>query len=203
MTDDKNRADMTDEQLDEFEYLGCSSGTSTPPMVRNAILQAVAEIRRHRAAQTANEEQACEVGERDAAVDHETELHHLRAVVAVIMAAEAWLDDPCKGLGSHREIDLALAVKAYRAGHVSSKVRKELDLRSYSTCPACGVPSSVTFTREEERFPYGSAPHTVELTAVVDKGRCSACTFVFTDARAEKAYEKAVQIHLEARKEQL
>lgn len=67
---------------------------------------------------------------------------------------------------------------------------------SHTTCPACDTPSSVTFTREEERFPYGIAPHTVELTALVDKGRCSACAFEFTDWRAEKALDKAVQIHL-------
>lgn len=48
-----------------------------------------------------------------------------------------------------------------------------------TTCPACDAPSSITFTREEERFPYGIAPHTVELTATVDRGRCSACTFEF------------------------
>jgi hypothetical protein len=67
---------------------------------------------------------------------------------------------------------------------------------SHTTCPACDAPSSVTFTREEERFPYGIAPHTVELAALVDKGRCSACAFEFTDWRAEEALDKAVQIHL-------
>lgn len=64
-----------------------------------------------------------------------------------------------------------------------------------TTCPACEAPSSVMFTREEERFPYGGAPHTVELTALVDKGHCSACTFEFTDYRAEEARDKAVQLH--------
>ena len=68
-------------------------------------------------------------------------------------------------------------------------------------CPACGEQSSVTFTREEERFPYGIAPHTVELAAMVDKGRCAACTFEFTDWRAEEARDRAVQIYLAARKE--
>lgn len=65
-------------------------------------------------------------------------------------------------------------------------------------CPACSSPSSVTFTREEEHFPYGVAPDTVELTALVDKGRCSACSFAFTDYRAEKACDAAVQAHLAA-----
>jgi hypothetical protein len=72
----------------------------------------------------------------------------------------------------------------------------------YAACPACDAPSSVSFTREEEYFPYGVAPHTVELTAIVDKGRCSACAFEFTDWRAEEAHNKAVQIYLAARKEQ-
>jgi len=66
-------------------------------------------------------------------------------------------------------------------------------------CPACGE-SSVTFTREEERFSYGVAPHTVELSAMVDKGRCSVCTLELTDWRAEEARGRAVQIHLAAHK---
>jgi len=33
---------------------------------------------------------------------------------AVIELANAWLDDPCKGLGSHREHDLATAVRVLR-----------------------------------------------------------------------------------------
>jgi hypothetical protein len=65
-----------------------------------------------------------------------------------------------------------------------------------TTCPACDAPSSVTFTPEEEHFPYGIAPHTVELTALVDKGSCSACAFEFTDWRAEEALDKAVRTHL-------
>ena len=64
-----------------------------------------------------------------------------------------------------------------------------------TTCPACGAPDSVTFTREEARFPYGVAPQTVELSAIVDKGRCS-CAFEFTDWRAELAHTEAVKIHL-------
>lgn len=35
--------------------------------------------------------------------------------IRVIAAADAWLDDPCKGLGSHREHDLADAVRAHRS----------------------------------------------------------------------------------------
>jgi hypothetical protein len=70
-----------------------------------------------------------------------------------------------------------------------------------TVCPACGEPSSVTFTREEERFPYGIAPHTVELTAMVDKGRGAACTLEFTDGRAEEARDRTVQLYLAARKE--
>lgn len=76
-----------------------------------------------------------------------------------------------------------------------------VDLVPVTTCPACGVPSSVTFTREEERFPYGGAPHTVELTAIVDKGRCAACTLEFTDWRAEEAHDNAVQAYLASSRE--
>jgi len=65
-----------------------------------------------------------------------------------------------------------------------------------TVCPACGESSGITFTREEERFPYGIAPHTVELTAMVDKGRCPACSLEFTDWRAEEARDRAVQIYL-------
>lgn len=67
------------------------------------------------------------------------------------------------------------------------------------TCPACGALASVTFTREEERFPYGIAPHTIDLSAVVDKGRCAACTFEFTDWRAEVARDEAVKTHLKSK----
>ena len=63
-------------------------------------------------------------------------------------------------------------------------------------CPACGAPESVTFTREEEAFPYGVAPNTVNLAVVVDKGHCAACTFEFTDWRAENARDEAVKAHL-------
>lgn len=69
-----------------------------------------------------------------------------------------------------------------------------------ATCPACHE-YSVTFTREEERFLYGIAPHTVGLTAIVDKGRCSECTFEFTGCSAESARDRAVQAHLQACKE--
>jgi C4-type Zn-finger protein len=65
-----------------------------------------------------------------------------------------------------------------------------------TVCPACGEQSSVTFTLEEERFPYGIAPHTVELATMMDKGRCAACTLEFTDWRAEEAHDRAVQIYL-------
>jgi hypothetical protein len=71
----------------------------------------------------------------------------------------------------------------------------ESDMLS-TMCPSCGAVDSVTFTREDESFPYGVAPHTVMLTAVVDKGCCSACTFSFTDWRAEVARDGAVQAHL-------
>jgi hypothetical protein len=72
----------------------------------------------------------------------------------------------------------------------------------WPSCPARAA-SSVTFTREKARFPYGIAPHTVELLAEVDKGRCSACAFEFTDYRAEQARDSAVQAYLAARKEHL
>lgn len=65
-----------------------------------------------------------------------------------------------------------------------------------TTCPDCGEPSSVTFTREEEYFFYGVSPHTIKLTAVVDKGRCAACLFEFTDWRGEEARDRAVQDYL-------
>ena len=65
-----------------------------------------------------------------------------------------------------------------------------------SMCPQCGVADSVTFRHEEEHFPYGVAPHIVDLSAVVDKGRCSACSFEFTDWRAEDARTAAVNTHL-------
>jgi hypothetical protein len=70
-----------------------------------------------------------------------------------------------------------------------------------TTCPSCGALDSVTFTREEERFPYGegAARLPVELTAVVDKGRCSSCTFEFTDWRAEVARDEAVTAHLKSK----
>jgi hypothetical protein len=41
---------LTDDELEAFEYHGCSSGTDTPPLVRNAIVRATQEIRHHRAA---------------------------------------------------------------------------------------------------------------------------------------------------------
>lgn len=69
-----------------------------------------------------------------------------------------------------------------------------------TTCPSCGAPDSVTFTREEETFPYGVAPYTVQLAAVVDKGSCAACTFEFTDRRAEIAHDEAVKLHLSTSK---
>ncbi len=72
--------DLTDAELDGLEYHGCSSGTTASPMVRDAIVRACAEIRRHR----------------------------------------------------HRVTD-------------PDPTRRP--------CPACSAPSSVTFTREEERFP--------------------------------------------------
>jgi hypothetical protein len=38
-----------------------------------------------------------------------------RRMSPVVAAADAWLDDPCKGLGSHREHDLDAAVRTYRS----------------------------------------------------------------------------------------
>jgi hypothetical protein len=71
-----------------------------------------------------------------------------------------------------------------------------------TTCPSCDARDSVTFTREEEHFPYGVAPHTVALSAIVDKGHCSACTFEFTDCRAEVARDEAVKTHLRKTKKE-
>ena len=70
-----------------------------------------------------------------------------------------------------------------------------------TTCPACGAVDSVAFTREEESFPYGVAPHTVDLSAVVDKGHCTACTVEFTDWRAEDVRDAAVKAYLLKSKE--
>lgn len=67
-------------------------------------------------------------------------------------------------------------------------------------CPACGAKSAVTYAREEQRFPYGRGDNAVELSAVVDVGRCAACTFEFTDWRGEIARDEAVQKHLEGSK---
>ena len=69
-----------------------------------------------------------------------------------------------------------------------------------TTCPACEAADSVTFTREEERFPYWDGMARVELVAIVDKGSCSACTFEFTDWRAEIARDEAVKLHLSTSK---
>jgi hypothetical protein len=40
---------LTDAELESFEYHGCSSGTSTQPLVRDCIVRACAEIRDLRA----------------------------------------------------------------------------------------------------------------------------------------------------------
>jgi len=64
-----------------------------------------------------------------------------------------------------------------------------------TSCPVCAS-SSITFTREEEYLPYGAPPHVVELTVLVDKGRCATCSFEFTDWRAEKARDRAVHAYL-------
>ncbi len=37
------------------------------------------------------------------------------SMLRVVIAADAWRDDPCKGLGSHRESALSDAVDYYRA----------------------------------------------------------------------------------------
>ena len=65
-----------------------------------------------------------------------------------------------------------------------------------NTCPVCSAWDGVTFTSVEERFPYGAEPHTVELSAIVERGRCTACAFEFTDARAEIARDAAVRAYL-------
>lgn len=63
-------------------------------------------------------------------------------------------------------------------------------------CPACYAKGAVTYTREEQSFPYGLAPNTVTLSATVEVGRCDACKLEFTDWRAEDARDEAVQRHL-------
>jgi C4-type Zn-finger protein len=68
-----------------------------------------------------------------------------------------------------------------------------------TTCPACGTAASVTYTREEESFPYGAGPDAATLSAIVDKGHCATCQLEFTDARAEEARDAAVRSYLRAR----
>jgi hypothetical protein len=48
---------LTDAELESLEYHGCSSGTSTPPMIRDAIVKAARELRGRRAARLTVEEQ--------------------------------------------------------------------------------------------------------------------------------------------------
>lgn len=52
---------LTATMLDALEYYGCTSGTSAPPIVRDAIVRATQELRRRRAAEIANEEQVGDV----------------------------------------------------------------------------------------------------------------------------------------------
>lgn len=40
--------DLSDSELDDLEYHGCSSGTATPRVVRDAVVRATQEIRRRR-----------------------------------------------------------------------------------------------------------------------------------------------------------
>lgn len=63
---------LDDEEVDALEYHGCSSGTSTPPMVRDAIVRATREIRRHRKTTAADEE-------------------HTRQIVTEEIKREPWL----------------------------------------------------------------------------------------------------------------
>jgi len=58
---------LSDVELDALEYHGCSSGTSTPQLVRNGIVRATSELRQRRAADA--------------------------AIAAVIAAAESWYDN--------------------------------------------------------------------------------------------------------------
>jgi len=54
-------SDLTHDELHALQYHGCSSGTSTQPIVREAIVRAVAELQRHRAALAADKERVCSV----------------------------------------------------------------------------------------------------------------------------------------------
>jgi hypothetical protein len=97
----------------------------------------------------------------------EAEVARMRSVVE---AADAWLDDPCKGLGSHREHGLADAVKTYRAG------------RAPSTAP----------TGHARSVPYG--PGTVEDSSPVGLEFNIAIPAILTSAGGEAPTDIRVRL---------
>jgi DNA-binding transcriptional regulator YiaG len=62
-------------------------------------------------------------------------------------------------------------------------------------CVVCGS-SAVTTTLAEEKFAYGSAPSTVQLTVTVPLHRCTACDAQYTGGVAEDIRHEAVCRHL-------
>lgn len=62
-------------------------------------------------------------------------------------------------------------------------------------CPSCGY-EAVTFSVQRTKFPYGMVGEQVILETIVPVGQCGHCEFVFTDERAEKAKQVAVDDHL-------
>lgn len=58
-----------------------------------------------------------------------------------------------------------------------------------ATCPLCKT-GATREALERETFPYGD-DH-IEISALIPVVRCTACDFVFTDERAEKARHAAV-----------
>ena len=68
--------------------------------------------------------------------------------------------------------------------------------RSFDNVPGVRRPRQHHVHARGQAFPLRCRPPTVDLAAVVDKGRCSACTFEFTDWRAENARDEAVKAHL-------
>ncbi len=71
-------------------------------------------------------------------------------------------------------------------------------MRDDHVCPSCGDEKCVYWAREPETFSYATTQDTiVELTAMVDVGRCKSCSFTFTDHTAEVARTEAICKHLQ------
>ena len=112
------------------------------------------------------------------------------------------IDEPIEESGMvsyHRSPVMMETLEAVGPPHTRPPLTPPSSFPTASTCPSCAAYSSVTFTQEEERFLYGAAPNSVELTAIVVKGRCASCQFEFTDWRAENARDEAVQAYLKSK----